>query len=190
MLEVAHAQAAPGILVFVRRPDAAGRGANLAFAPARLRQHVELAVIRQDQVRAVAHEQPAGGVDPERRQVVHFGEQRLRIDDNAVADDARHAGMQDAGRDEVQHEFLAANIDRVARVVPPLVSRDERKARREQIDDLPLALVPPLRTEHCDVHEGIHATSTARKCTMHNAHWTTTTRHECDSAARPGGGTR
>ena len=45
-------------------------------------------------------------VDAEPRQFVELGEQRLRIDDDAVADDADDAGVQDAGRNQVQDELL------------------------------------------------------------------------------------
>ena len=58
--EVADADAAAADLVFVGRADAARRRADLAIAAAGFGQHVELAVIRQDQVRLVADEQAAG----------------------------------------------------------------------------------------------------------------------------------
>src|SRR5215208_8538717 len=37
-------------------------------------------------------------------------------------------------------------------VVASLVASDDRKIRREQIDDLALAFISPLRAEHGDVH--------------------------------------
>ena len=52
-------------------------------------------------------QQPAVDADAQARQLVDFLEQRLRIDDDAVADDAGDAGMQDARRDQVQHELRA-----------------------------------------------------------------------------------
>ena len=79
------------------------------------RQHVELAVVRQDDVRLVADQQPAVDVDAERAELVDLLEQRLRIDDDAVADDAGDAGMQDAGRDQVQDELLARRRTRCGR---------------------------------------------------------------------------
>ena len=115
------------------------------------RQHVELTVIRKDQVRAVADEQPAVDVDADPRELVDFREQRLRIDDDAVADDARHAVVQDARRDEMQHELLAFDVYRVTGVVATLVARHDREVRRQQIDDLALALVAPLRAQHCKI---------------------------------------
>ena len=151
--EVADADAAAADLVLVGGADAARGRADLALAAARFGQHVELAVVRQDQVRLVADEQAAADVDAEPGQLVHLREQRRRIDDHAVADDAGDAVVQDAGRDEVQDELLAAHVDRVAGVVAALVARHDVEARRQQIDDLALAFIAPLGAQHCDVHE-------------------------------------
>ena len=79
------------------------------------------------------------------RQLVDLHEQRLRIDDHAVADDARDAGMQDAGRNQVKDELLALHIHRVPGVVTTLIPRDRREVRRQHVDDLALAFVAPLR---------------------------------------------
>ena len=93
--EVADADAAARDLVLVGRADAARRRADLALAAARLGQQIEVAVIRQDEVRLVADEDAVGDVDAVLGQLVDLGEQRLRIDDDAVADDADDA--RDAG---------------------------------------------------------------------------------------------
>ena len=61
--QVADADAAAADLVLVGRTDAARRGADLALAAPRLGQHVELAVIRQDDVRLLADQQAAVDVD-------------------------------------------------------------------------------------------------------------------------------
>ena len=69
----------------------------LPLAAPRFAQHVELAVIRQDQMRLLADEQPVADLDAQPRQLLDLGEQRLRIDDHAVADDAgdaRRAGCR------------------------------------------------------------------------------------------------
>ena len=87
---------------------------------------------------------------PSAGQLVDLREQRLRIDDDAVADDADDAVVQDAGRDQVQDELLAADVDRVAGVVAALIARHDREARRQQVDDLALAFVAPLGAEHDD----------------------------------------
>ena len=56
--EVADANAAARDLVLVGRADAARGRADLALAAPRLAQQIQLAVIRQDQVRLVADDQP------------------------------------------------------------------------------------------------------------------------------------
>ena len=61
--QIADADAAARNLVLVGRTDAARGRADLALAAPRLRQQVEIAVIRQDQVRLVADEQPVADVD-------------------------------------------------------------------------------------------------------------------------------
>ena len=81
---------------------------------------------------------------PSRGQLVDLGEQRLRIDDDAVADDAGDAVVQDARRDQVQHELLAVDVDRVAGVVPALVAGDDEKCGVSRSTILPLPSSP-----HC-----------------------------------------
>src|SRR6185436_9948409 len=114
--------------------------------------HVQLAVIRQDQMRLVADQQPVPDVDAQAGQLLDLLEQRLRIDDHAVANGAHHAVVEDARRNQVQHELLAADIDRVAGVVAALITRHPLEARRHQIDDLSLAFVAELGAENDDVH--------------------------------------
>ena len=126
--QVADADAAARDLVLVRRPDAARCRADLALAAPRLRQQVEVAVIRQDEVRLVADDNPVADVDAGAGELVDFGEQRLRIDDHAVADDARDAGMQNAGRNQPQHELRAVDVHGVPGVVSALIPGDDAKS--------------------------------------------------------------
>ncbi len=150
--QVAHADAAAADLVLVGRADAAGGRADLPLAAARFRQHVELAVVRQDDVSLLADEEPSADLHPHPRQLVHFLEERLRIDHHAVADDAGDARVQDARRDEMEDELGALHVHRVPRVVAALVARHRREVRGQHVDDLALALVAPLRAQHRDVH--------------------------------------
>ena len=76
-----------------------------ALAPPRLGQHIELAVIREDEVRAIADEQAAVTSMPSSRELVDLGEERLRVDDDAVADDAGDVVVQNARRNETQNEL-------------------------------------------------------------------------------------
>ncbi len=150
--EVADAHAAARDLVFVGRADAARRRPDLALPAAGLAQEIQLAVVRQDEVRLVADDEARADRDPGPLDLVDLREERLRIDHHAVADHARNAFVQDPRRQQAQHELPPVGVDRVAGVVAALVPGDDRKIRREQIDDLALSLVSPLRTEHRDVH--------------------------------------
>jgi hypothetical protein len=112
-------------------------------------------VVRQDDVRLLADQQPAVDVHAHSRQLVDFLEERLWIDDHAIADDAGDARMQNARRDQMEDELRPFHINGVSGVVPALVARDRREMRRQHVDDLSLAFVAPLGAQHCDI--GGHA---------------------------------
>jgi len=60
--------------------------------------------------------------------------------------------MEDAGRNQVQDALLAIDHERVAGVVAALVSRDKSEVRRQQVDNLALALISELGAEDDYVH--------------------------------------
>ena len=78
-------------------------------------------------------------------------QQRPRIDDDAVADDAELARAHDARRQQRQLVGLVADDERVAGVVAALEAHDDIGALRQPVDDLALALVAPLGADHRDV---------------------------------------
>src|SRR5262249_45608706 len=121
----------------------------------RLGQQVEIAVVRKNQVRLVAHENAAADVDAVVRQLVDFRKERLGIDHHAVADYARDAGMQDPRRYQPQHELRALHVDGVAGVVTALIAANDGKTWREEIDDLALAFVAPLGTQDNQIHQSL-----------------------------------
>src|SRR5215475_8954440 len=112
-------------------------------------------MIRKYQMRLVADDNPGADVDAGGGELVDFGQQRLRIDDNAVADDARHARMENPRRNEAQHELLSIDVHRVSRVVPALITRDDGKPRCDEVDDLSFAFIAPLRAENREVHSRV-----------------------------------
>ena len=48
----------------------------------------------------------------------------------------------------MEREVAIGELDRVTGVVPALVADDDVEGGAEEIDDLPLALVPPLHADH------------------------------------------
>ncbi len=123
-------------------------GADLPVAAARLRQQVEVPVVRQDQMSFVAHDQSIADLDAASRQLVDFGEEGLRVHHDAVTDDARDARMQDAGWDEPEHELRPVHVHGMPGVVPTLIPRDDVEVRRQQVDDLAFAFVAPLSAQY------------------------------------------
>ena len=154
--EVGHADADARRLVDVGGPDAAPGRADPALAELGLGGEVERRVVRHDQVRVLRDEEVAVERHPATYERLHLLDERARIHDDAAADDAAAARMQDARRNRVQDVLLAPDDDGVARVVPPGVARDDVHVRRQQIDHLPLALVAPLRSDDHDVRHGAH----------------------------------
>jgi hypothetical protein len=77
-------------------------------------------------------------------------EEGLRVDDHPVAEHAHHAVVDDTRGDEVERERAVADLHGVPGVVPALVARDHVEAPGQQIDDLALALVAPLRARDHD----------------------------------------
>ena len=111
---------------------------------------VDQLVVRQHEVRAVAHVQAAFDVDAVGDELVDLGEQRLGIEHDAVADRAAHARMQDAARNLVQDERVLAQIDGVPGVRAALVAHHPVGALGEHVDELALPFVAPLRADDDD----------------------------------------
>src|SRR5215831_10376561 len=63
--------------------------------------------------------------------------------------------MQDPRRDQAQDELLPLDVDGVSRVVSALIARDDGKARRDEVDNLPFAFIAPLPTENREVHSRV-----------------------------------
>src|SRR3954471_16718669 len=98
----------------------------------------------------------APGGHAARFEVVEFCDQHLRIDDAAGADHAVGAGIEDPRRQVVKLVGLLADDHRVPRVRPAVVAAHEIRVAREQVDDLALPFVAPLRA---DDHGRGHAAS-------------------------------
>ena len=78
---------------------------------------------------------------------VELADQRLRVDDDPVADDRRDVRVEHARRDEVELEDLVAVDHRVAGVVAALVADDHRHLLGQEVGRLALALVAPLEPD-------------------------------------------
>ena len=144
--QVLDADADPRGLVRVGRPDAPAGRPDLEPTQASLARAVERHVPRHDEVGVAGNEQQALRLVPARLELVELRDQNAGIDDAAGADRAALA-RDDAGRDLPDLVGLVAHDDGVAGVRSTLVAADEIRVLREQVDDLSLPLVAPLRAD-------------------------------------------
>ncbi len=147
--QVAEAQAPTSRLVSVGRSDPAlGRADDLLARPVALLEPVDHRVVRHDDVSALAQHQVA------RQHTRSFdlrklGEQVLRVDDAARANDALGDGVEHTRRHHVQSE-LAVLVDHgVAGVVAALVPDDHVRVLGEVVDDATLPFISVLRSDNC-----------------------------------------
>ena len=111
---------------------------------------------------------PETNTRPGRRQaaaleVVELADQHLGVDHAARADRAR-LPLDDPGGDGPDLVRLVLDDDRVARVGTTLITADEVGFRGEEVDDLALALVAPLRA---DDHGRRHGRSVSARSVAH-----------------------
>jgi hypothetical protein len=85
------------------------------------------------------------GRDASCLELVDLLEQDAGIDDAPGPDDADRAGIEDSGGDVAEGEALAVADDRVAGVRTALVAAHDVGPLREEVDNLSLAFVAPLR---------------------------------------------
>ena len=145
---VAHADALADDLVGIGAADAAAGGADLALAAHALLRHIEQLVIGDDGVGGLGDPEAGTDLDAGGFQHLDLLAQDERIDDDAVADDALRAGVENAGGDEVQDGLDVADDDRVAGVVAALVTADHVGLGGNEVGDLPLAFVSPLAAKY------------------------------------------
>src|SRR5207248_6011024 len=141
--DVLDADPEPHCLVGVAGADAALRGADREVAEPPLARLVDREVPRHDQV-GVAREVDLVGWMASSFELVELGDQHLGIDDATVADDTRLAA-DDPARQGPDLVRLVTDDDRVAGVRAALIAADDVGVLGEQVDDLALPLVAPLR---------------------------------------------
>ena len=144
--QVLDADADPRRLVGVGGTDPAPRRADLEPTEPALARAVERDVPGHDEMRVPGHEEQALGDMPAGLELVQLGDQDGRIDHAAGADRARLSG-HDPARNLPNLVRLPGDDDGVPGIRAALVTADEVGVLGEQVDDLPLPLVAPLRPD-------------------------------------------
>ena len=70
---------------------------------------------------------------------------------HAVADEVQHPGPEDADREQMGGVFLAADLDGMPGIGPAAIADDHVGMLGEEINDLPLALIPPLQPDDAGI---------------------------------------
>src|SRR5438445_1032433 len=133
-------------LVRVRGPHAHAGRAALPPSALALIQTIERDVPRHDEMRAIAHAQVRGG-DPAHLEIGELATEEREVDDAPGTEYANRVGIEYSTRHEMQLEGAVLVDDGVAGVVSALESDDHVRLLRQEVSDLPFALVAPLSTD-------------------------------------------
>ena len=77
----------------------------------------------------------------------HLLDEHTRVDHDAIADDRHGVFVHNARRHEVKRKLRISVNYRMARVVPALKTYDVIVIARDEVGDLALALIAPLRAD-------------------------------------------
>ena len=148
MGEVADADGATADLVLISRADAATGSADLARAAGIFAQTVQIAMERQDQRAGFGDlEILRRDDDTLSRQLRDFIAEVPRIEHDAIADDRKRAA-HDARREQGQLVDIFTDDQRVPGIMTALKADDDVGTFGQPVDDLALALIAPLGTDH------------------------------------------
>ena len=147
-IEVGHAHAAAGHLVFVRGADAAARRTDLVSAQRRLSGMIKRYMVRHDERTVGGHAHAGFRIHAVALEFVDFLKERFGRKDDAVTQVADRRRVHDAGRDEAQNRLIAVDDKRMPGVVAAVETNDAVDLLREPVDNLTFAFVTPLGTDH------------------------------------------
>src|SRR5690606_13576191 len=149
----ARAHTGTAHLVLISGTNALLRCADrLVFRGARLAQAVDLDVVGQNQVRAIAQEQTLLDVTVAAPlHLVDLTDEHRRVHHHALTEHAEGRLAQDAARQEAHHQLLGAHDQRMTGVRSTRVTDDDLGELRIDVDDLAFAFVAPLGAynHHC-----------------------------------------
>ena len=144
--EIADTDAHTGHFIHVARADAAFGRADLGLAQGFFLEFVQALMVRQDHVSTVA-DGDAADVDALVMHFLDFLQDNAGVDDDAVAEDADLAVVQDARRQQAQLIRHIVNDYRMARVGPAGITNHGVRLLGQIIHDFPFSFVAPLGTD-------------------------------------------
>src|SRR4029077_9830173 len=144
--QIGHAQAGASCFITIGRANPAFGGSNSGMASTQFPLLIEQAVVRQNQVSAVADQQIPANCNPQFAQAIDFAKQCNRVDNNAVSNHANLAASQNSRGDQVKNVFNATMEDSVSGIIAALAANNNVNLCGKHVDDLALTFVAPLRS--------------------------------------------
>ena len=144
--QIGYAKATASGLVFVGWANASQRGSNFSFAELLFAGRFQCTMVGENDMTPVGYKEPIGEIDPKGGNGVGFFKKCDRIQDHASTNNALHSVMKYAARHQVQHMACLSKRDRVAGIVPALVTGNTVEFPGEDVDDFTLAFISPLET--------------------------------------------
>ena len=145
----------PSRLVTITRADPSHRGADRITTSPFFEHGFLGRVPWKHDVGAIADQQVSVDTTIEADNPVEFLKECSRIDHDAAGDNRFDAGPEYPGRQKRELVGLATELNGVPRVVAPLVSDNDVVVFGQQVDDLALGLVAPLKTNHGSGRHGV-----------------------------------
>src|SRR3954468_6736925 len=133
--QINHTKASPSGFIFVARSNSARSCANLDPAGRILRRKLNHAVIGKNHMGALADKEIPINLHAGISESRNFFEERNRIENNAVPDDAAAAFAQHPARNQLQDKSLAVYDDGVAGVVSACITGNDGEFLRQHVND-------------------------------------------------------
>jgi hypothetical protein len=108
-------------------------------------------VIAEDERTTRADAKTVAHLDAAGLERAYLGQQVMRVQHDAIADEARDAFAHDARRHQVELVLGLADNQRVSRIVATLKAHHTLGVIGKPVDDLALAFVAPLGTDDHDI---------------------------------------
>ena len=151
MLKVLNTQRTTSNFVLISRTDTTPRRTNLLGATlltCRLASYIQRSVKRQDKWACFAHTQTRTDLNTRLFQAFNFFEKLGSRKHHTIADIALHTSPHDSTGDQVQSGLHPIDHQSMTCVVSPLKAHYALGAFSQPINELPLAFVTPLGTDH------------------------------------------
>ena len=168
--EFGHPDTDPRSLVSIAGADASQGGADLSISTGALFRLIQRAVIGQHDMGAVTDENILFMIETHLQESVELGDEGAGVYNNSIADHAGRILLENSGGDQMEDVLLVLYLYGMPRVGSALVTNNDVCISRQNIYDLTLALISPLKSYHTAVPGGPALIQTAHLYSLCRPH--------------------